>query len=557
MSEVRLVIRDATREIEACQHGSFAERVLAALSAEPETIQELDGALERFIVRSDHSFFRGFSPGSDDTPYDAGLVIIDLAARLVICDSSYCAAAPEGSVTYHNGEHATEIHLNYHLSDDWLLVEDATDWRALAEERRRERRLPPPLDARAVLYGEPLLQFIAEQCFEGFRDRGPAAKEDYHDPLYQRESDLIRDIHVRWMMTRRDDLRAQTPRQMMLSRRPFTGDSLQDREFQWSLTNQCPPGLPPDSAGYRFAGFGTHEMVVYYDLVRELLWHCRRDVAERGDVAPEQFVEKEITRLGQLREEWLDSGYSDCGDRTARSIIHNERSRIPEGQSGLEAMIDDDCPLCQMQAEMDGPVFWHLDGSHLDNDFAFSLWHETYEEWEQEQRKWEEFNRRFEATEAEKKCLGVKYPGDGYANPDVVWKESFSAPHSPDQPLLMRLFAIGAHLGELIVDLKEPGQRPSSEQYIQSPVDGDLADRLRRVFGNLRDGVRSTGVGQGEPVIRFILGEFCDTLDAVRGARPDLGLKCVDLRDRVQRFLEPPNESSEAPDPFDDDYLPS
>ncbi len=48
MSEVRLIIRDAKRDIFGDCHGSVAERVVAALSAEPESIEELALAMERF-----------------------------------------------------------------------------------------------------------------------------------------------------------------------------------------------------------------------------------------------------------------------------------------------------------------------------------------------------------------------------------------------------------------------------------------------------------------------------------------------------------------------------
>jgi len=563
MSEVQLVIRDARREIQDNRHGSFAEAVIAALSAEPETIEELDAALERFMARDEDSYFNGFSPATDVQPYDAGLVIVDLAARLVVCESTYSSATSEGMVAYHDGKRATDLGVRYHLSEDWLLTSDATDWQAVAKRRRRDQANSPPLDARAVLYGEPLLRFIAEQCFCTFRDQGPAANPDYEDPRYQQEYDLIREIHIRWLMSSRKDLRGQTPREVMLTRRDFVNASLSDREEQWSLTEHCPPGLEPQSAAFRFAGFGTHETVVYYDLLRELLWSSRREVAEHqgrppdeADLKLESFVHAEIPRLAELRERWLDEPFSDT-NRTARNIIHNERARIPEGESGEEAMIEDDCPLCQMQADLPGPVFWHLDGSHMDNDFAFSIYEDTYEEWEREQRRWEEFDRRFAAKEVECKRLGVKYPGSGYSDPDVVWKMSFSKEHSPDQPLLFRLFAIGSHLGELIVDLREGG--PESPEYAETAASEqkDLISRLTRLFGKLRKAVRSSDDDGAEEGIGPVLVDFCQALDEVRSARSDLALKCTDLRDRLRRFLERPSDTRALGELLEEDRLPS
>jgi hypothetical protein len=59
MSDVRLVIRDAQRDIYANCDEEFAECVVAALSAEPETIEELDVALERYVTPGEGSNFRG------------------------------------------------------------------------------------------------------------------------------------------------------------------------------------------------------------------------------------------------------------------------------------------------------------------------------------------------------------------------------------------------------------------------------------------------------------------------------------------------------------------
>src|SRR5829696_8261451 len=52
----------------------------------------------------------------------------------------------------------------------------------------------------------------------------------------------------------------------------------------------------------------------------------------------------------------------------------------------------------QMMRELPGPMFWHLDGCNMDDDFAFSF-HCTREEWEAEQREREEFSRRWRETD--------------------------------------------------------------------------------------------------------------------------------------------------------------
>jgi hypothetical protein len=245
------------------------------------------------------------------------------------------------------------------------------------------------------------------------------------------------------------------------------------------------------------------------------------------------FLADEVPRLAEKREQWLESPDPEFHGRTPRSIIHNERARLPEGVSGAEMIIDDDCPLCQMQAELPGPMFWGLDGCNMDDDFAFSIYHRTYDQWEEEQRRDEEFRRRFEAEQAECKRLGVDNPGGGYGDPDSVWTRSFSAAESPGESALMRLFAIGSHLSELIVDLKEPAE------------DRTLIDRLSRDFGNLRDVAQSRGFATAEALIEPVLERFRETLEAVAAARPELEPKCSDLTSRLDRFLAAPNMNEE------------
>jgi hypothetical protein len=62
---------------------------------------------------------------------------------------------------------------------------------------------------------------------------------------------------------------------------------LHSRGLQWSFRGEPAPCLASESAAYRFAGFGTHEVVVYYELMRLLLSEChatsrRAWVRERG-----------------------------------------------------------------------------------------------------------------------------------------------------------------------------------------------------------------------------------------------------------------------------------
>jgi hypothetical protein len=397
MSELKLNLVDADRILTGTIHGSVTDRCIAALSAEPETIAELANALGRYMKPDETSPpFACFQSNEeiDEQPWDAGIAVIDLAARIVAVESSYSEPGPEGEVSYHDGTSATEVSIPYRLSSDWLFVNslDAYEW---SRERRREQREAKPfIDTRAVLYGRPLPEFIVKSVSHLRVDLNSTADDEAAQEALTKE--IVR-IHAEWLLTPRDDLRAQPPREVMLEKQDLIDMDMDSRCFQWSLLGEGPPCLPPESFAYRFGGFGTHEWVVYYGLVRHLLWRA----LELNLNNPVEAV----AALEQIKTDWLEHGNGDFQGRAPANIIDNERRRLPQAMSPQELIIDEDCECCRMMAqdaEMGfGPGFWHLDGCNMEDEFAFSDCL-TMEAWEVKQREWEAFNAKFERERVER-----------------------------------------------------------------------------------------------------------------------------------------------------------
>ncbi len=515
MSEVRLVLRDAECDWSGTVHGSVANAMVAALAADPVTLAELELALERFQADG-RIWFHNLQPGINDESHDAGLVVIDLAARLVAVDSTWSSPGKTGTVFYHDGSQGTNLGICFELDDSWQFSGDALNWRGLAESLRREQAGQADLDIRAVVYGRPLLGFLAVGCWREFSRRdeilkevrvkwiarrkdwierfadGPQpdpetlsleelaanawpGQERYASPYY----DTLKDIHAAWLMTPCAVLNGQTPRVVLLAQHQRLMADGQERCNQWSRSGFCPPGLERTSHAFQFGGFGTHELVQYYELVRELLWSCWERLSgldpESTHWSEGDFLAEEVPRLERLRDERLDTPDPELHFRTPRSIIDRERQRLPETVSGREAMHDPDCPCCQMLADLPGPTFWHLDGCNMDHEFAFDIYRVTREEWDAEQREWAEFNRRFDEQRAEQKRLGLpdSLPNGEPNATGSVWSSSFSK-GGTNVPLGIRLFGLGGHLAELVSDLRDAG-------------DGQpLIDALNRDFGNLR-----------------------------------------------------------------------
>ena len=581
MSEVRLVVREAGRDWSGTMHGSCADRAVAALSADPVTLEELEGAVSRFAkTDAKRQYFANLSQGLCDEPYDAGLVVIDLVARLVVADSTYSSPQSKGVVAYHDGGCCTKKDLPYHLADDWLFSSDRNSWRNAAEERRRQRAATPIRDARAVFYGKPMLEFIAREVFTASarRDEIAAAaraqwaedarkrlanhstlapdavdagrstdeeiapqtwpdREHYASPFYE----TLKEIHAAWLLTPRGDLGGACPRAIALDRHGHLTWDLQDRCEQWSILGECPRGLEESSHAFRYGGFGTHELVMYYHLVRELLWSCWAQLTERApSPRPESltvgdFLSAEIPRLESIREAWLDTPDPEFHLRTPRSIVHRERTRVPEGMSGHDAMVDPDCPCCQMMGEMSGPVFWHLDGSGMDDEFAFDIYHRTREEWEEERRNWEEHSRLFNAERAERERLGVTDSRSRENGSPAVWRRSVNVEDAADAPLGIRIFGVGCHLAELIEGLRAGTARESTAEESQRRI-----DQLNRDFGNLREILQSSESSLTEALLDPVLDRFAETLATVAMVHPDLDPQCEYLTNELRTLLDPP-----------------
>lgn len=462
MSEVRLVVCEAggvgglveagaydpTKGLQwsGIVHGGTADRVIAALGSDPETLEELEIAAARFEKpRRGDRLDLGMSPGLINRSHDAGLVVIDLGARLVVVNSSYSDPQPSGEVRYHNGQFLTGIRLPYHLAPDWLFVSQNSRWTELAEDRRRERASRPRHDLRHLMYGEGLLRFLAEEVWRNGLTAGRTRLVDEADDAEAHDEDEDEDdlddsdfdgedenaaaehddspksaanrafwriqrmfarVHAAWLLSPNPLIAGQAPRGLLIRGRRHVGQDIQDRCDAWSLLQRSPPGVPRASAAWQSGPPGDHELILHYDLVRALLnstWQARQawldgnaaaltsevptggaptaEVSE-GDVLTAEILDAEVARLAIFRDTWLDSPHDDLGDRVPRQIIERERSRLPIEMSAKSSTCEPDCPCCQMLSELPGPSFWFLESSYFDEEFAFSLVHETRQDYE-------------------------------------------------------------------------------------------------------------------------------------------------------------------------------
>ena len=457
MSEIKLNLLDSHTLLTATVHGSVGDALVAALSAEPETIDELETALKRFekCESIPASSLRRQERGPiDEEPWDAGIMVIDLPARMVASESTYSQPTRKGEVDYHDGTNSTGFPLRYLLSDDWLFSRSIENYRALFSQRIKEREACAPFDTRSILYGEPLHRFIVENV--QLLDTTKKRKRKQH-------REAVVDIHRRWLMTPRDELNGQSVREILFAKRALIDVDIESRICQWSYFLEEPPSLSEDSNAYRFAGYGTHEWIMYYDLVRFLIWtavdlktdlesHATQLLSSHSSKAssvlttrtqvssaftpssmekPDAASPPEIDRLSHevhygtafpfnnksettnveliayladQQLQWLSNPHHEFDGYIPEQVIDNERRRRPEAMTGRSMVVDEDCYCCKMMGDESeaglGIYFCHFDSCNMEDEFAFSAC-ATLEEWKAQQRRYEEWSRKSERERRE------------------------------------------------------------------------------------------------------------------------------------------------------------
>ena len=390
MSLIRIIVTDRNTALSGDLHGSDADRLIASLTAEPETHKELEHGFTRFapgdFTVPVFQFFSSLELSGktdfsniDFSPFDAGILVIDLAGRTIGCESTYSLPSKEGTIRVadrlSDDPFKDSFRLPYELPDDWEIVRYIDEFRHVAATRRNKRLAKPVFDERGILFGRPLLRFLASEM--GKSEIPENGKLQAH-------------LHGVWLLTERDDLGGRTPREVLLEKRHFIEMDLQMRSLQWSFTKDPPPELSVNSYAYLHGGFGTHENVVYYDLIRYLLEAFHERILARGRCG----IEEGIHYLEGKRDKWLAAPNAEYSGRIPSEIIEFERRRRNMTMSPHESIIDEDCPICvEMSQIFDTPMFWHLDGSHMDREFAFSFY-KTYEEWQKEELAFESFMKK-------------------------------------------------------------------------------------------------------------------------------------------------------------------
>jgi hypothetical protein len=483
--------------------------VLAALSAEPESFEELSEAVRRY--QPEHRLFDQHRQAAEEDPAaDGPWFLIDLAGRTAVAGNGCELPDPHGAYKADDDEDPGGFPIVWlDTPADWLFRQAGDGWQEEMAARVTARTAAGRRDVRAVLFGPPLLEHMAEGVLATSAE--DAAAED-------RRRERTRRIHADWLMTPRADLGGATPRAVLLADRVRIDSDRHHRANQWSRQGHAPPPLPEDSQTCRLGGFGTMEVVLYFDLVRALL----AEAWEMAQREPQPAQRVLVEGLAEFRDRWLHEPQEGSDLLlTPAELIALERRRMPVASDGCP--IDDDCPLCQAMAAGEfGPSFMWFDGHHLEleDEFAFSLC-ATREEWEREQEEYRRYSEEMDRKERERAAsrgeTGDPAAGSAWQTSFVDWDAVAGPDASPQQALL----ALGFPLAELSGCLQELSDG------------GDLLRALNRAYGALRASQDAVAMDSATQEVREVLEEIGRTF-------PSLVPRCADLQSRLDEVFRLP-----------------
>ncbi len=505
---VQLTLRAAGKVLAWAVDDWTALLALAALSAEPETLEEFFDSLRRYHPRHclDES---GREVALDDAlNSDQPSCLIDLDSQSVLAAGEF--ELPHRIEVYDADENDRPQGIPcawLNLADDWLLEMAGPDWLTVINDRARARSIDQRIDTRAVLFGRPMLEFLANQIL--------AADIPGTDDNQTRHA-RIRAIHAQWLMTSRSDLLGCTPREMLLRKRSHIDLELQFRSQQWSMQGFAPPALGKDAAAYRFGGYGTVEIVTYFDLMRSLLQFAWEQTREHSSVGRRLDKDQLVQRLATYRDAFLNAPPDDDGSQTTcRELIESERRRVPITADGSH--LDCDCPICQAMADGSiggSPAFLFFDGHHLEleDEFAFSLT-ASREEWDQDQQDLRYLGELPDDDPAEDEP-GDDHSESAWTSTFVDWEKVLGPGGSPQVAKL----AIGFQLAEVVSELQR-------HQRSQPSIDALNAAFSR--FQKAGDRIVEQSAAQ----------ELRDNLEQVASSHADLIPRCADLQSCLDEVL--------------------
>lgn len=526
MDTIRFVLRDAERTATGTVPEPLARTLVAGLSADPYRLDDLFRATGRFLhpvhVRTIREAFCEFATGIPDRGellrLDAS-AMVDLQHRLVFLP--WDQREQPIPVAYVAPEGLTQLCLPYTIHPQWLITQHWDRWDELADRARD--RLPPwfARDRRKILYGASMMRFLVESLTQRknkLQQILASLPESSEARLASEElRHEVRAIHAEWLLQPVETWHGRTVREAMLADFDHLMMDQRDREMQWALQGNCPVTLDQSDGAFRWGGFAETEIMLYYGLVRVLLYQRILRLADQN--AAFESMGNEISRMEERRDAWLaEPQTQSVGEYSPAQLILRERTRKPFASDEASADFQCDCPLCRVMPETAaGPMFFRIEIDSLDHDWPFGTEPDAHSDSSTAER---------EPEIGSAMIPSAIHPEDDtlpdFGSRDSVWQ--YVMLHDESEPLTpeLAIFTMAACTGELIEDLKQRGApRPR-------------IDELLSLIDDFASAVREPDQQPVQPAVH----RFCNTLDQVERDFPELSAKTNDLQNRLVRRIQ-------------------
>lgn len=458
-------------------------------------------------------------------------IAIDLVQKRISCGKDIEPLGRDAILAIVTDEKGNQhCPLPFRLPPWWELNESAAPETVATP---RETEIQVPQTDRSFLFGLPMIEDLAERILQvAGEGRLPDEIRGEHGGPTSELHELTVEVHRDWLMTPHDALAGRCPRDLLHGAHDWSDAIIWGQRLRFE--DGAPMTAAPDDViGFDNAPMGREEMIVYFDLCREVIQAGWLSCAK--SIMPTR--EELVAFLSDARDAWMEEPFE--GGSPPSFIIECSRRRIPrgsqvpivgmDGQQSEQHVPDCDCPICDMMASgMFGVGFTSLDGHHLelDNEFAFST-HQFIEDWQREQDEYRALSEEMDRKQAEREAriAAGESEEDVYAS---AWSSPMTDDPLPGDPL--GHMKLSFRLAEIIGDL----ERADAPNKIIKALNVSF-----REYRGCDDEERETS----KAVLKNNLEEAAELF-------PDLVSKVADFQSQVDELERQP---SAAPGPHDDD----
>ena len=188
MSVVRMIVADDQNYVSGEPHGSDAVRVYAACSRNPKSLAALERLLPEFDCDNDGRAFSSWNDGIELEPFDAGLIIVDLAKKWIYAEDSYFGAHRRGSYQTRDDEGRT---IAYEFDKEWQFVAEPKWFRYL-----HDLGLKAYGGSSAPAHEKIAFEDFSESEFDFDEEPETSSASDEDDYRYDEEFSSVDAIHA-------------------------------------------------------------------------------------------------------------------------------------------------------------------------------------------------------------------------------------------------------------------------------------------------------------------------------------------------------------------------